>query len=891
MSTQNKKPRKITRWVAFIGIGLIILIFGGRFLIKTFAGEDALNIASGVFQQLIGNEVPDYAPSTELYTPVRTTIELDESIRPFVEIGERLGDGATSNNFVTMRGAAVFDANGDGRMDLYFPQYGRLTTKKNDENHVLQPNEPLESKPCMLYLNMGNDENGEPIYRTVPELMREKGNLTHATAELLTENKYVPRTHPDEDPYGVGRIGWGAAAADFNADGLMDLLVMNHHYGMGFVDLEYGVTIFPPSENIGRQESGYKSIKTALPPYLRGDMQDGSKLTVNFGGKEEPEGRNTLYLNLGDQDQDGIPEWKDATEEVGMHLTNWSSASAAISDIDRDGDLDVYIFNFIDPDFWGFGAKQFNGNPNELWINQLSETGKLRFEEKALDYGVAGLHEEEDLPSSMWDRRKKTTVPDNNQIYKGELIGKKADHSWTGQFVDFNEDGWPDLMVANDIGNRMRVYENQQGKGFRVLEQFHDPLWNASWMGVASGDLDGDLQKEYMWACFGTQSVSLRNTAIFSDDLDEMTITALSTTNYLDDKAHSHHALLQYQDGAFKEITAETQMIHSPYIAPDIASRANVAEDAYMVAEKYNYETSLASLEFAWSHVFFDVDNDGDLDIYNVGSLSRGNDDFLGEMTSSPGRLLINQSQPGDFVFADKTLEYRVLDIVGIEYDANPPRRKAPGTNWHKGDYVYLQDVDSYTDMGLEASRNSRIKDIFRMHEAGQGTMAADLNNDGFMDMVVCHGGGNNSNLPSARNLGIDIMGKKMAMPPPNKVIKAPTNFEPGPTFVYINGGAPEGQSSNWVQIKLIDETTANIDAIGAKMIANGKYLREFLVGGQTFSAVHAPVHIGLGAESLERLEITWPSGEQTTQVVEFPEPVANQTITIRRTPEGPVVQ
>ena len=891
MSTQRNRTRTITRLVVFVGLGLVILVVGGRFAIKTFAGEDALNIASGFIQQAFGGEVPDYAPSTELFTPVRTEIELDETIKPFKQIGERLGDGATGNNFVTMRGVAVFDANGDGLMDLYFPQYGRLTTKKNDENHVLQPTESNEAKPSMLYLNMGNDENGEPIYKSVPDLMREKGNLSNAQAELLTENKYVPRTSPEEDPYGVGRIGWGAAAADFNADGRMDLLVLNHHYGMGFVELEYGVTIFPPSENIGRGESGYKSIKTALPPYLKGDMKDGSKLMVNFGGKEEPEGRNTLYLNMGDQDNDGIPEWKDATEEVGMHLTNWSSSAASIADIDRDGDLDVYILNFIDPDFWGFGAKQFSGNPNELWINQLAETGNLTFEEKALDYGVAGLHEEENLPSSMWDRNNQTTVEDNNMIYKGELIGAKADHSWAAQIVDFNGDEWPDLMVANDIGNRMRVYENQGGQGFKVLEQFHDPSWNASWMGVASGDLDGDLEKEDMWSTFGTQSVTSRNTAIFSDDLDEMTITALSTTNYLDDKAKSHHPLLQYRNGEFVEITQETKVIHSPYIAPDIVLPANVSEDARAVAEKYNYKESLASLEFAWSHLFFDVDNDGDLDIYNVGSLSRGNDDFLGEMTSSPGRLLINQSSPGEFVFADKTLEYQVLDIVGMEYDANPPRRKAPGTNWHKGDYVYLQDVDSYTDMGLEASRNSRVKDIFRMHEAGQGNVAADLNNDGLMDMVVCHGGGNNSNLPSARNLKVDVMGKKMAMPPPNKVIKAPTNFEPGPTFVYINGGAPEGQEANWVQVKLIDETTANIDGVGARVIANDRILREFILGGQSFSGIHAPIHFGLAGDSLEKLEITWASGSSEPQVVEFTTPVKNQLITIRRTENGMVIQ
>ena len=195
--------------------------------------------------------------------------------------------------------------------------------------------------------------------------------------------------------------------------------------------------------------------------------------------------------------------------------------------------------------------------------------------------------------------------------------------------------------------------------------------------------------------------------------------------------------------------------------------------------------------------------------------------------------------------------------------------------------------MDAYAEMGLEASQKSRIKDIFRMHECANGVIAADLNNDGFEDMVVCHAGGNNSNLPSARNLKVDVMGKKMAMPPPNKVIKAPTNFEEGSTFVYINGGAPKGKTGNWVKLLLKDRTTANVNGVGAKVIINDKIMRRFTVGGQSYSAVHAPLNVGLGEEKLKKLEIYWGSGDLTPQIVEFKQPLVNQAVEVIREGES----
>ena len=52
------------------------------------------------------------------------------------------------------------------------------------------------------------------------------------------------------------------------------------------------------------------------------------------------------------------------------------------------------------------------------------------------------------------------------QMINGQQVGEIADHSFVAHFVDWNNDLWPDLVVANDMGNRLRVYRNHQGRYF-----------------------------------------------------------------------------------------------------------------------------------------------------------------------------------------------------------------------------------------------------------------------------------------------------------------------------------------------------------------------------------------------------------------------------------------
>ena len=104
-----------------------------------------------------------------------------------------------------------------------------------------------------------------------------------------------------------------------------------------------------------------------------------------------------------------------------------------------------------------------------------------------------------------------------------------------------------------------------------------------------------------------------------------------------------------------------------------------------------------------------------------------------------------------------------------------------------------------------------------------------------------------------------------LAIPAPNKVMKPPTDFDDGKTFVYINGNAVRGKN-HWVKLRVSDSTSLNRAAIGAKLIVNGKQLRRVRAGGGGGSSSSTDQIVGLGAGALQTVDIAWPQQDRTPQ-------------------------
>lgn len=139
-------------------------------------------------------------------------------------------------------------------------------------------------------------------------------------------------------------------------------------------------------------------------------------VTNKVGG---PDDRDMLYVNQG-ADESG--EWLGYDAVTYNMPTTFGHRSGGamgvdVADIDHDGDLDFYITDWSNPGSYP------NGGSNDLWVNQLSETGSIDF------------------------------------VHSSEL---PALYSWGTQIADFDNNGYEDIHVGTDTDVADFVYLNSE---------------------------------------------------------------------------------------------------------------------------------------------------------------------------------------------------------------------------------------------------------------------------------------------------------------------------------------------------------------------------------------------------------------------------------------------
>jgi len=288
--------------------------------------------------------------------------------------------------------------------------------------------------------------------------------------------------------YIVESISGGAGLFDCDEDGRLDIVIVNgstidHYRKSGGDPL---VTLYHQEPNGTfkdiTKEAGLTRVGWGMGVAVADYDNDGhlDLFVTGYGG-------NVLYRGLGNC------KFEDATEKAGVRGGGFSTG-AAWGDYDRDGHVDLFVARYVHVD-----------------LNHLPEFGSnkyCKYKGLLVQCGPWGLPGESDL---LYHNRGDGTFE--------EVSVKAGVHDDIGYYglgamwADYDNDGWPDLLVANDSVPSYLYHNNHDGTFTDVgmldgVALSGDGMALGS-MGIDFGDYDHSGQLSYFVTHFAEQPNSL----------------------------------------------------------------------------------------------------------------------------------------------------------------------------------------------------------------------------------------------------------------------------------------------------------------------------------------------------------------------------------------------
>lgn len=430
----------------------------------------------------------------------------------FDDVTERAGvafvhdTGPTDNYFVPQQmaaGCAVFDCDGDGRLDLYFLQTAGPGSGKKNQLYRQKADGTFENISDGSGLDFDGHNTGVAVGDANND-GRPDVVVTQYLGTKLLLNEGNGKFRDVSAEAGIKNELWGASATffDYDRDGFLDLFVANY--------LDYDPSWKCTAANGTRDFCGPRTFKGTIA---------------------------RLFHNRGVRD--GVPRFEDVTVASGIAAKSNPGLGAYAADFTGDGWPDVFVAN--------------DGKPNFLWVNRKNGT----FTEEALSRGIAftgagnawanmGIGVNDYDGDGLFDVFVTHMNTETHTLWRQNPLGQFRDATaasgavrtkWRGTgfgtaMTDFDLDGWPDIALVNgrvfrgpeepapDLPEFWRPYAERNqivrnlGDGKFVDVSEVNPSFCSRLnvgRGLAGGDIDGDGRPDLLLLAIADRGRLFRN--------------------------------------------------------------------------------------------------------------------------------------------------------------------------------------------------------------------------------------------------------------------------------------------------------------------------------------------------------------------------------------------
>ncbi len=388
-------------------------------------------------------------------------------------------------------------------------------------------------------------------------------------------------------------MGAGAAFLDYDSDGDLDLYIVNGAPLPGFE------TTVPPMNTL-YQNDGSGRFSDVTPIAGVGDTGYGMGcVAADYDNDGDTDlyvtnfGENLLYQNNGDG------TFTDATAHAGVGNGEKWSSSCAFLDYDHDGNLDLYVVNYLDYDL---AADQ----------DRLDPRGRRIYSNPQVYAGISDTLYRNDGDGTFTDVTRQAGV--YNQAGKG--LGVTCG--------DYDNDGRIDIYVANDTTPNF-LYRNSGDGRFVDIGPFAGAAYNEhgvaeGGMGVDFGDYNNDGSLDIFVTNFSNETNTLYHNTTDGALIDFTNIVGLGEVSFLK-LAFGTKFFDANNDGTLDLFVANGHLYPTESDALEYAQAdqffINTRDGTFIdVSEQSGEYFSIRRV--GRGAAFGDYDNDGDTDIFVV---------------------------------------------------------------------------------------------------------------------------------------------------------------------------------------------------------------------------------------------------------------------------------